>query len=396
MPRRTGQMHGDVRVAGSQPALSGHPGRRAGACHGAGRAHTGDPMGALDWRAERTVPQDSASQPRAGHTTRGQLRCAATADVVRPHQRTRRWRRRTPRAKSAVTTDRAKIASAASTSCGRGSAGQDWVGEGAVTDWRATTPLLPTPGVCASPRGAFGVSPAPGASGFRRAASRLARRCATPARDSYPRGDRVTRPPVGPGAAVIPFRTGGPLLPTGGRALLPGGSDAVTGGRVAWTGPAETLTGGRAAFPDGSPTAVVGSLAVTGAGAVGSGTAAVTGGEVLAVGRGSFAATAAAVAVGTAGAATGWAWAGLANSGTSAVVVAAAAVATASNATRAGWLLVSIGLAPIELSGGCAGDPWLAVAENDAQWSAWSASRLSPPPHARPVRRCAVTTRLSR
>jgi hypothetical protein len=97
-----------------------------------------------------------------------------------------------------------------------------------------------------------------------------------------------------------------------------------------------TRTAGRDAFADGSGTAVVGSLAVTGAD-VGSAGDAVTGSALLGVGRGSLAASAAA-AVGGAdgvGKATGSAWAGLASTGTSAMVAAAAAAATASNARRA-------------------------------------------------------------
>jgi len=149
---------------------------------------------------------------------------------------------------------------------------------------------------------------------------------------------------------------------------------------------------------DGRGTAVVGSLAVTGGEGVGSGSDAVTGSELAAVGRGSVAVTAAAVLVGIAGVgkAPGWAWAGLANSGPSAMVAVAAAAATASIARRAGGWLLSIGLAPTEFSGRCARDPWLAVAQNDAQSSVWSASWPSAPLDAGRVRKCAETTRLSR
>ncbi|HEY3088614.1 MAG TPA: hypothetical protein VGJ59_11185 [Jatrophihabitantaceae bacterium] len=108
---------------------------------------------------------------------------------------------------------------------------------------------------------------------------------------------------------------------------------------------------------------------MTGTDAVGTGSDALTGSEVLAVGRGSFAGTAAAVAVGAAGVGTvtGWAWAGLASSGTSAMVVAAAAAAMTGNATRARCLLAFIGLIPTEISVRRARDPRLAVTENDAQ-----------------------------
>jgi hypothetical protein len=238
--------------------------------------------------------------------------------------------------------------------------GGDWVSEGAATDRRPTTPLLPAPEICGSAQGAFRVSPAPGAFGFRRLAGRLSSPCAAPRRESYPGRGELTRPPV---------RIGGPVGPA--EPLLPTGVGVAEGG--------ELLPGGRDAVADGSGTAVVGSLAVIGADNVGTDRDVVTGSELLAVGRGSFAATAAAaVVVGAVGVgkATGWAWAGLASGGTSAVVAAAAAAATASKTRRAGRLLFSVRLVPTVFSGRCARGS-LTGCRGERRWEVSTLRRLA-------------------
>src|SRR6266516_269626 len=186
-----------------------------------------------------------------------------------------RWPRRTLRAYSAVTIDRARIASTASTTCARGIAGEESLSAGAVTDWRPRTPSLPTPGICASPRCASGVSPAPGPVRFSRLASRLSTPCAAPvsgvAAGVSPGWGLCASGGGGKGPPVCkPFGPEGPLLPTRagvaaeGSEPLTGGSDTVTGPGVACIGKTEATTGGKVTCTGPGDVVTVGRDALTG------------------------------------------------------------------------------------------------------------------------------------